>query len=132
MDIDGIDSTGAVLGRLLDSGKEPKPIGQRVDTGKVKPLRQIMSELRVFKSDDEIDTMRKAGQASGRAFTKSMTRGFTQEKDLNAFLEYQFKVHGCESTAFVPVVAGGRVRNNVFSLIGLMLIWTECSEYSLC
>ncbi|KAK2761636.1 hypothetical protein FQN54_001464 [Arachnomyces sp. PD_36] len=108
MDMDGVDSTGSVVARLLDSGGEHKPIKERVDTRKVRPLRQIMNELRVFKSDDEILTMRKVGQASGRAFTKTMTRGFSLEKNLNAFLEYQFKAHGCDSTAFVPVVAGGR------------------------
>lgn len=53
--------------------------------------------------------MRRAGQASGRAFTESMKNHFSTEKDLNAFLEYQFKVKGCDKTAFVPVVAGGRV-----------------------
>jgi intermediate cleaving peptidase 55 len=109
MDTNGIDSTGSLLARLLDSAKENKTIRQLVDMRNVKPLRAIMSDLRVFKSDDEIRTMRKAGQASGRAFTKSMTRGFSQEKDLNAFLEYQFKAHGCDGTAFVPVVAGGQV-----------------------
>lgn len=110
MDVDGIDSTGSVLARSLDGGHEYKPIGQRVDMRKVRPLRQIMNELRVFKSAGEILTMRKTGQASGRAFTKAMSEGFTQEKDLNAFLEYQFKAQGCEASAYVPVVAGGRVR----------------------
>lgn len=112
MDIDGIDSTGSVLARLLETGHEHKPIGQTVDLRKVKPLRQIMNDLRVFKSDDEILTMRKTGQASGRAFTKAMSEEFILEKDLNAFLEYQFKAQGCESTAFVPVVAGGKVRES--------------------
>lgn len=133
MDTNGIDSTGSVLARLLDTGNEPKPIRQTVDMHKVKSLRPIMSELRVFKSDDEIRTMRKAGQMSGRAFTKAMTRGFTQEKDLNAFLEYQFKAHGCESTAFVPVVAGGRVRKqSLSSHLSLELTSTECPQHPLC
>lgn len=54
--------------------------------------------------------MRLAGQASGRAFTDSMRGDFTKEKELSAFLQYQFKAHGCDGNAFVPVVAGGRVR----------------------
>jgi intermediate cleaving peptidase 55 len=65
--------------------------------------------LRIYKSDAEIANMRKAGQASGRAFTSAMSRGFSKEKDLQAFLEYQFKMNGCDSSAFVPVVGGGRV-----------------------
>lgn len=53
--------------------------------------------------------MRKAGQASGRAFTDAMRRAWTAEKDLTAFLEYKFKRNGCDTSAYVPVVAGGKV-----------------------
>lgn len=31
------------------------------------------------------------------------------EKDLNAFLEYSFKTNGCDTSAYVPVIAGGKV-----------------------
>lgn len=61
-----------------------------------------------MKSDAEIANMRKAGQASGRAFTEAMRQAWTTEKDLNAFLEYTFKRNGCDASAYVPVVAGGR------------------------
>lgn len=57
--------------------------------------------------------LRRAGQATGRAFTESMRHPFKLEKDLSAFLQYQFKVHGCDGSAFVPVVAGGRVRSRI-------------------
>ncbi|PGH11153.1 hypothetical protein AJ80_07255 [Polytolypa hystricis UAMH7299] len=78
------------------------------DPSKFKPLRSVMNDLRAFKSDAEIQNMRKAGQASGRAFTEAMRHGFTREKDLYSFLSYQFEVKGCDTSAFVPVVAGGR------------------------
>ncbi|KAL8965083.1 MAG: hypothetical protein Q9197_006683, partial [Variospora fuerteventurae] len=74
----------------------------------VKPLRSILNDLRNIKSDTEIANMRKAGQASGRAFTEAMRQAWTTEKDLNAFLEYTFKRNGCDASAYVPVVAGGK------------------------
>lgn len=80
-----------------------------VDHSKVRPLRHILNDMRVFKSEDEVVQMRRVGQASGRAFTESMRQTFTKEKDLMSFLEYNFKVKGCDTSAFVPVVAGGSV-----------------------
>jgi intermediate cleaving peptidase 55 len=77
---------------------------------KAMPLRPVISELRVFKSPAEIRNMRLAGKFSGRSFTDAMRRRFTKEKDLCAFLEYEFKLQGCDTSAYVPVVAGGKVR----------------------
>ena len=80
-----------------------------VDHRRVKPLKHLLNEMRVFKSENEVVQMRRLGQASGRAFTEAMRQDFTREKDLYSFLEYQFKVNGCDTNAFVPVVAGGQV-----------------------
>lgn len=81
-----------------------------VDHRKVKPLKPLLNEMRVFKSENEVVHLRRLGQASGRAFTESMRHTFDREKDLSSFLEYQFKVNGADGSAFVPVVAGGQVR----------------------
>jgi len=85
----------------------------------VKPLRPIMNEIRVIKSEAEITNMHMAGKISGRAFTNAMRRQWTREKDLGAFLDYDFKVGGCEGPAYIPVIAGGQnalsihyIRNN--------------------
>ncbi|OJK02624.1 hypothetical protein ASPACDRAFT_75766 [Aspergillus aculeatus ATCC 16872] len=78
-----------------------------VDYRKVKPLKPILNEMRVFKSEDEVVQMRRVGQASGRAFTEAMRQTFTKERDLTAYLEYNFRRNGCDGSAFVPVVAGG-------------------------
>ena len=67
-----------------------------------------MNDLRNIKSDAEIDNMRRAGKASGRAFTSAMRQAWTREKDLTAFLEYKFRRNGCDTSAYVPVVAGGQ------------------------
>jgi intermediate cleaving peptidase 55 len=79
-----------------------------IKDSKVKPLRPLMNELRVIKSESEIANMRMAGKISGRAFTNAMRRQWTQEKDLGAFLDYDFKIGGCEATAYIPVIAGGQ------------------------
>ncbi|PHH85906.1 hypothetical protein CDD83_11005 [Cordyceps sp. RAO-2017] len=70
-------------------------------------LSPVMSKLRVVKSAAEVANMRRAGQASGRALTEAMRRPWARERDLHAFLDYQFVVHGCEGPAYIPVVAGG-------------------------
>lgn len=54
--------------------------------------------------------MRKAGQISGRVFTAAMAKAWTREKDLGVFLDYGFQRRGCDSPAYIPVVAGGQVR----------------------
>jgi intermediate cleaving peptidase 55 len=102
-----------------------------VDYRKVKPLRNILNEMRVFKSEDEVVQLRRVGQASGRAFTETMRQTFTKEKDLNSFLEYNFKVNGCDGSAFVPVVAGGSVSTSSPILSLFRLTGSERSEYPL-
>lgn len=62
--------------------------------------------------------MRRLGQAAGRAFTESMSHEFNMEKDLASFLEYNFKVNGCDTSAFVPVVAGGPVSRSFLFMRG--------------
>jgi intermediate cleaving peptidase 55 len=79
-----------------------------VGENKVKPLKSLMNEFRVTKSEAEVANMRRAGKISGRAFTNAMRRQWYKEKDLGAFLDYEFKTGGCDTSAYVPVIAGGR------------------------
>lgn len=101
-----------------------------VDYRKVKPLRPILNEMRAFKSEDEVVQLRRVGQASGRAFTESMRLTFSKEKALTSFLEYNFKVNGCDGSAFVPVVAGGSVCMLLY-IKRPMLTEPECLEHPL-
>ena len=78
-----------------------------LETNKVRALRPLINDLRVVKSEAEIRLMRRAGQASGRAFTETMRQSFRGERDLDAFLEYRIKSQGCDGLSFEPVVAGG-------------------------
>ncbi|SLM36950.1 xaa-pro aminopeptidase [Lasallia pustulata] len=79
-----------------------------LESSKVKPLKPVINDIRAYKSEAEITNMRRAGQASGRAFTEAMRQPWTREKDLAAFLDYRFKIQGCDTSAYVPVVAGGQ------------------------
>lgn len=103
-------TTTSAFSRLFSSRSPSKSdaLSNILDQATVKPLRGILNDLRNIKSDAEIANMRRAGQASGRSFTEAMRQSWTTEKDLNAFLEYTFKRKGCDASAYVPVVAGGR------------------------
>lgn len=107
-----------LLNRYL-AGQEPSRTGGvaqvfRDASGvQTKPLRAIVNELRVIKSEAEISNMRKAGKHSGRAFTDAMRQSFTREKDLDSFLDYWFKQDDCDGPAYVPVVAGGINANTI-------------------
>ncbi|EKD15218.1 putative xaa-pro dipeptidase [Drepanopeziza brunnea f. sp. 'multigermtubi' MB_m1] len=79
-----------------------------IKDSKVKSLKPLMHELRVIKSEAEIANLRLAGKYSGRAITNAMRHRWTREKDLGAFLDYDFKGNGCDTTAYIPVIAGGR------------------------
>lgn len=96
------------------SGKDARPART--------PLYTAMNKLRVVKSEAEVANMRLAGQISGRAITEAMRRPWNREKDLHAFLDYEFTSKGCDGPAYIPVVAGGErgncihytVNNNTF------------------
>ncbi|CAL5868529.1 uncharacterized protein PFLUO_LOCUS2755 [Penicillium psychrofluorescens] len=107
-DIPTFDGSKSTLHRFLYGPTvASEKLKKFVDHRKVKPLKGMLNEMRAFKSENEVVHMRRLGQASGRAFTESMRHDFDGEKDLCSFLEYQFKVNGCDTSAFVPVVAGG-------------------------
>ncbi|KAL6882768.1 peptidase M24, structural domain-containing protein [Trichoderma longibrachiatum] len=72
-----------------------------------RPLHPVMNTLRAIKSPAEVANMRLAGRISGRAITDAMRRPWAREKDLHAFLDYEFARNGCDGPAYIPVVAGG-------------------------
>ncbi|ORY61602.1 peptidase M24, structural domain-containing protein [Pseudomassariella vexata] len=73
----------------------------------IAPLRPVLNTIRALKSPAEIACMRKAGQASGRALTNAMRRGWKYEKDIAAFLDYEYHQAGLDGPAYIPVIAGG-------------------------
>lgn len=112
-DIPTFDTTRSPLFRYLYGTGVSDKLKSIVNSRRVRPLRPVLNELRVFKSEDEVLQMRRVGQMSGRAFTETMRQAYTREKDLCSYLEYQFKVKGCDTSAFVPVVAGGHVSRTI-------------------
>lgn len=101
---------------LRDSSPKAEGLAKLLQSNTVLPLKDHINEVRNVKSDAEIANMRFAGQASGRAFTDSMRQAWTRERDLAAHLEYKFRTNDCDGSAYVPVVAGGKV---VTSVVGL-------------
>lgn len=94
---------------LQDRSPKAEGLAKLLESSSVLPLKELINDVRNIKSDAEIANMRKAGQASGRAFTDAMRQGWTKERDLAAYLEYKFRVNDCDGSAYVPVVAGGQV-----------------------
>ena len=73
------------------------------------PVKNMMHQLRIIKSGEEAKIMRETGKKSGRAYNRAFMREWKSEHELAAYLEYWFKRNGCEKSAYVPVVAGGKV-----------------------
>ena len=109
-----------LYGASSNTGKSTSDLSSMLPLRKTKTLRPLMNDLRAFKSKAEVANMRTAGRLSGRAFTNTMQLCFhpdspinTEEAAIDAYLEYQIKMQGCQSLAFEPVVAGGVNANSI-------------------
>lgn len=60
-----------------------------------------------------------------------MRQAWTTEKDLAAYLDYQFKTRGCDCSAYIPVVAGGQVRLVLSWSMAVPLTAAERQHYPL-
>lgn len=100
----------STLSRFLNGAQRKKQgeIAEIIPASKVRSLRPLMNDLRIFKSPAEVECMGLAGRASGLAHTDAMRSTFTTERDLHAYLSYRQISYGCDSSAFEPVVAGGQ------------------------
>jgi intermediate cleaving peptidase 55 len=108
-DVTQPDTNQSALHRFLyGSSKKKTEFAEMIGSRRSHRLRPLMNDLRAFKSPAELQVMRKAGKASGRAHTDAMRRVWTDERQLDAYIRYRFLSHGCESSAFEPVVAGGK------------------------
>lgn len=129
-------NTTSTLKRFFGHGEGNSSFQKMVKSSRVKPLRDLVNNLRVYKSNSEVQNMRHAGQVSGRAFTNIMRRQYTKEKDLETYLDFEFKTGGCDGPAYVPVIAGGSnalcihyVRNNDVLRHGQMVLVDAGGEY---
>lgn len=96
------------LTRLLNGKGESEGLAEILESKPITPLRDTLNSLRNLKSDAEIANMRKVGKASGRAFTQAMQGKQESESHLAAYFDYMFRRNGCDGSAYIPVVAGGR------------------------
>lgn len=73
-------------------------------------IADILGEMRLVKSDAEIELMRKVCEISANAFTSVMKEAVDAnfEYELHARLLYDFHRHGCQTTAYDPIVGSGK------------------------
>ena len=73
-------------------------------------LDHLLHEMRLFKSDAEIEAMQAAADISARAHVRAMqaSRAGLHEYDLEAELDYEFRKGGAKMPAYGSIVAGGR------------------------
>lgn len=81
----------------------PQILGRRV----VRPVGPLVDPLRLIKSENEIDCMRTAAEISAAAYNQAFKLPFKSEHQLHAYLDFMFKQGGCETDAYLAVVAGG-------------------------
>jgi Xaa-Pro aminopeptidase len=75
----------------------------------LQPLAGIVDTLRMTKSPQEIDQIRKSVRVNSEAYARTLRRvrlGM-RERDVAAELDYQMRLHGAEKPAFDTIVAAG-------------------------
>lgn len=72
-------------------------------------VRGLLDEMRLFKTEDELDTMRKAAEISASAHRRAMraTQPDAMEYEVEAELLHEFRRHGAQAPAYTSIVAGG-------------------------
>ena len=71
---------------------------------------QAISELRLFKTPDEVELMRKACRISALAHQTAMkeTRPGMNEREVEALIDFVFRREGCDRVGYGSIVAGGK------------------------
>ncbi len=71
--------------------------------------RLLLDEMRLFKSAEELQVMRRAAEISSGAHRRAMraTRAGLHEYEVEAELLHEFRRHGAQAPAYTPIVAGG-------------------------
>jgi len=72
-------------------------------------VRVLLDEMRLFKDNEELATMRRAASISGDAHIRAMraTRPGMMEYEIEAQLFHEFRRNGAQSPAYTSIVAGG-------------------------
>jgi Xaa-Pro aminopeptidase len=69
----------------------------------------VLHEMRLFKSESELELMRKAAEITAAGFEKGMiaTRPDMPEYVLEALIEHEYRARGARDVAYPSIVAGG-------------------------
>ena len=72
-------------------------------------VRVLLDEMRLFKDNEELATMRRAANISSDAHIRAMraTRPGMMEYEIEAELFHEFRKNGAQSPAYTSIVAGG-------------------------
>jgi Xaa-Pro aminopeptidase len=99
----------------------------------------LFNELKAFKSDAEIEMLRRSAEISSFAFCSAMrcTKPGMSESHIEAILEFESRLRGAQRLAYPPVVASGNnantmhyVQNSQIMKDGdLLLIDAGCEYY---
>jgi Xaa-Pro aminopeptidase len=75
----------------------------------IRDIRQLLDEMRLFKTTEELQVMRRAAEISGGAHRRAMqkTRPGMSEYEVEAELLHEFRRHGAQAPAYTSIVAGG-------------------------
>ncbi|KAK3699813.1 aminopeptidase [Vermiconidia calcicola] len=103
----GSHKKSAVSRFFAGSSTKVDAFAKLLQNSTVKSLRPLMNEVRLIKSEAELDCMRRAGRISGAVITEAMRNTYKSEKQLWADLAYGFKTQGLDGEAYVPVIGGG-------------------------
>ena len=93
-----------VLARLRALARQPSP----VPTELLDPAL-VFHELRLFKSERELEAMRRAAEftVAGHLAAMRATRAGMNEREVEALVEYEFRRRGASGCAYTSIVAGG-------------------------
>ena len=99
----------ADLMRVASSGWAKRPRSAAGTPASVMDPRPMIHEMRLFKSDAEIEWMRESIAIAAEAHCAAMgaTRPGQAEYEIEALLEYTFRRRGAEGWAYPSIVAGG-------------------------
>lgn len=80
-----------------------------VAPGEMMMLDHLLHEMRLFKSDEEIELMRAAGRISAEAHVRAMQvcKPGLMEYQLEAEISHHFAMNGCRLPAYSSIVGGG-------------------------
>ncbi len=93
---------------LLKKAQRQAKSGKKAPRTIVEP-GTLVHEMRLIKTPDEIELMRQAAAISAEAHRRAMavTRPGMEEYQLEALLQYHFRVHGSVEVAYSSIVGGG-------------------------